>query len=205
MFEAIKTTIVKWIGKINWTSERVLTREEQQFINDVLKNSYCLILTRHSGYLSSYLIALAHFFLTGKMGFYSHALMNLEDEVNDPSDFRLIEATGSGVHYSTFNQVFDPQCSSVALLKPKSMTLAEWTTVMDQAKIYLGRPYDTLFDLSKDNALSCVELIRNALKAQPNYDINFANFEQMISDHKNLDPHMFYECNDFEVVWEIRH
>jgi hypothetical protein len=202
---SIQSTIATWIGKVSWKSNRVLIQSESDEIRKLLTANYYIILTRHSGYLSSYAIALAHFFLTGRMGYYSHALMNLEDEVNDPLDFRLIEATGVGTHYSTFNEVFDPQCSSVALLKPKAMTIDEWTAAMDKAKGQLGKPYDTLFDLKNDQALSCVELVLIALHNSPNYDTDFANFEKMISESKNLDPQMFFECEDFEVVYEVRH
>jgi hypothetical protein len=75
---------------------------------------------------------------------------------------------------------------------------------MDKAMTEIGKPYDSLFDLKNDNALSCVELGRTALMAEPNYYTNFANFEEMIRKRKNLTPQMFYECPDFEVVYEIR-
>ena len=38
----------------------------------------------------------------------------------------------------------------------------------------------------------------------PDYYTNFANFEKLIAERKNLTPQMFYECPDFEVVFEIR-
>ncbi len=193
------------IGKINWTTKQVATAEELQTIHDKLIPNYYIILTRHDGHLSAYAIAFAHFFLTGKWGYYGHVLMNLEDTVDNDDDFRLIEAIGTGVQYSPFNKVFDQQCSSVALLKPKSMSVEHWTSVLDRAKTELGKPYDTLFDLSNDKALSCVELVRIALQGEPNYATDFANFEAMISKDKNLDPQMFYECPDFEVVYEFRH
>jgi hypothetical protein len=76
---------------------------------------------------------------------------------------------------------------------------------MDKANSDVGKPYDTLFDLKNDNALSCVELVRDALKATDNYEQDFANFEKMIKRSKNLDPHMFYRCADFEIIYEVRH
>lgn len=205
ILSSIQSAIATWIGKVSWKSNHVLTQGENDKIKELLTNDYYIILTRHNGHLSSYAISIAHFFLTGRMGYYGHALMNLEDEVSDPADFRLIEATGAGTHYSTFDDVFDPQCGSVALLKPKSMTLEEWTAAMDKAKNQVGKPYDTLFDLKNDQALSCVELVRVALQNEPNYVADFANFEAMITKDKNLDPQMFYECTDFEIVYEVRH
>ena len=200
----IMTAVVQLIGKVKWKTDCILTEDDVVTLRQKLTADYYIILTRHCGYLSTYAIAFAHFFLTGRWGYYSHTLMNLEDEVRSDADFRLIEATITGVHYSHFFDVFDPQCSSVALLKPKSMSLEHWTSVMDKAMTQLGKPYDTLYDLVSDRSLSCVELIRVALKNEPNYDTDFANFERMISDTKNLTPQMFLECPDFEVVWEIR-
>lgn len=130
--------------------------------------------------------------------------MNLEDDVNSETDFRLMEATSAtGVAYAPFGEVFD--CDSVALLKPKSMPLTEWTVVMDNLKTHEGKKYDTVYELADATKMSCVELVRTALMATPNYYTNFANFEKMVVKAKNLDPHMFYTCGDFEVVYEVRH
>ena len=193
-------------GSINWTVKSVMTQTERDIVNQKLQDDYFIILTRHNGHFSSYVISIIHFFMTDKKGYYGHALMNLEDTVNTDDDFRFVEATGTGVHYSDFNEVFDQQCSSVCLLKPKSMTLDEWTAALDAAKTYVGRPYDTLFDLSNAQALSCVELVRCALQGSPDYATDFANFEKLIATYGNqLDPQMFYECDDFEVVFEVRH
>jgi hypothetical protein len=205
IIQKVENLISLTIGKINWTSKKVATAEELKTVHDKLISNYYIIMTRHNGHLSTYAISLAHFLLTGRWGYYGHVLMNLEDTVDNDDDFRLIEAIGTGVTYSPFNRVFDNQCSSVALLKPKSMSLEYWTTVLDRAKTELGKPYDTLFDLSNDRALSCVELVRVALQKEPNYATDFANFESMIVKSKNLDPQMFYECPDFEIVYEFRH
>lgn len=191
------------IGNIRWRARHVIPDESKLTINQDLKDNYFIILTRRDNHLSTYAIGLAHFFLTGKFGYYSHALMNLEDEVKDPEDFRLVEATIKGIHYSSFDTVFG-EVSATCLLKPKSMTIEKWTLVMDAAKTQLGKPYDTLFDLKNDNALSCVELVRLALMNEPDYATNFADFEKRIAKSKNLDPHMFYECSDFEVVYEVK-
>lgn len=144
--------------------------------------------------------------------------MNLEDTAFNMKDFRivdvdttisttahervLIEAVGAGTHITPFNSVFD--CHAVALLKPKSMTLEKWTSVLDKARSELGKKYDTLFNLADDKEVSCVELVRSILMAEPNYAVDFAIFEAMIKKHGNLDPQMYYECSDFEVVFEVR-
>lgn len=206
LWSLIKDRVAKWTGSVHWHVNKTVTASELDVLRVKLKNDYFIILTRHNGYLSTYAISIAHFLLTlGKRGYYSHVLMNLEDEVNKDADFRFIEATGKGTHFSDFKDVFDPQITSVALLKPKSMTLEKWTRAMDKAKTALGRPYDTVFDLATDNELSCVELVRFALRGEPNYDEDFKEFESMISKYKNLTPQMFFGCPDFEIVWETRH
>lgn len=206
MFSRIKNAISTAIGKINWKVDvdDVLSEAERAHIRKVLRKNHCIILTRHAGHLSTYAIAFANFFLTGKWGFYAHALMNLENEVKYSRDFRFVEATGLGVHYSNFDEVFDDQIGSVALMKPKSMSLEHWTDVLDKARSEVGKPYDTLFDLRNDKAISCIELIRIALSKEPNYEKDFANFERMIKEAKNLAPHMLYDCPDFEIIYEVR-
>lgn len=207
MFDKLTSSIVECIGKLKWKTCRVLTKEEKETIYKMLEKDYYIILTRHNGNFSSYAISAAHLWLTKfkKMGYYAHTLMNLEDSVESSDDFRLIEAVGVGVKYSTFDEVFDSQCSSIALLKPKSLLIQDWTAIMDKARTYLGRPYDTLYDLAHDNKLSCVELVRDALRAETDYEKEFAHFEAMIKNATNLDPQMFYECPDFEIVYEVRH
>jgi hypothetical protein len=190
------------IGNTNWKFKNGLTQEEKDIIRAKLVPNYYIILTRSNNHLATFFIGLATFALSWKWGFWPHVLMNLEDELMSDADFRLVEATKKGIHYSTFDEVFTT--NSVALLKPKSMTVEHWTEVMDKAKTELGKPYDTLFDLKNDNALSCVELVRTALMAEPHYAEDFANFEAMIAHNKNLTPDMFYSCPDFEVVFEVR-
>ncbi len=195
--------VVITIGKIHWNYKNGLTIDELNQLKELLTKDYYIILTHRNNHLSTFFVGLASFVLTGKWSYWAHALMNLEDEIKKEDDFRLVEATGTGVHYSSFNEVF--QVHGVCLLKPKSMSLEYWTMIMDKAKTELGKPYDSLFDISNDQALSCVELVRTALKAEPNYEQNFANFEKMIATRKNLTPQMFYDCEDFEKVYDIRH
>jgi hypothetical protein len=129
--------------------------------------------------------------------------MNLEDEVKVQGDFRLVEAVGTGTRWATFEDVFGNP-DAVCLLKPRSMTADEWTGLLDAAKSNIGKPYDTLFDLKNDKALSCVELVRNILKAEPNYNQDFSAFEQMLQDFSNLTPDMYDRCLDFERVYFVK-
>jgi len=198
----ILSHIVKYIGSIEWKFKDGLTLSDIEQIKKKLIPDYYIILTRRRNHLSTYFIAISYIFLRKKIGHYVHTLMNLEDDVQSNSDFRLIEATGKGIHYSNFEDVFN--CHSVSLLRPKNMTLEDWTQTLDQAKKQLGKKYDTLFDLKSDKELSCVELIRVALQTLPDYELRFAHFEKMIKESKNLHPQMFYDCEDFIVEYEVR-
>ena len=202
-FKNLIKSITLWFGKVSWKPKNLLTIEEQKVISDLLAPNYYIILTRRNNCLSTYMIMLANFVVTGKFGYWDHALMNMEDTVINNIDFKLVEAVGTGVAYTTFDKVFD--CNSVAILKSKHMDIKQWTAVLDKARTEVGKPYDTLFDLTKDNALSCVELVRTALMAETDYDTDFANFEALILKYRNLTPQMFYDCGDFEIVYEIRH
>lgn len=206
MFKSVLNCLVTFIGKIHWPAKNIVPLASKDIISKMMVTDYYIILTRRDNHLSTYAQALAHVFLTGKFGYYSHALMNLEgDDVTTNDDFRIVEATGVGVHYSTFDEVFG-DCSSAVLLKPKRMTIEDWTIALDKAKTELGKPYDTLLDLYNDNALNCSELVRIALMATPDYLTNFPGFDKMVKMNpmKNLDPQMIYECDDFEVAYEVR-
>ncbi len=194
--------VVLGIGKIHWKTKREISAEVKNEIREMLGPNYYVMLTHRSNHLSTFFVGLSNFVLTGKWGYWAHAFMNVENEVASDSDFRIVEAVGSGTQYTPFDKVFDVQ--GVALLKPKKMTAEEWTAVLDRATGLLGRPYDSLFDLKSDSSLSCVELVRTALMAEPNYAEDFAEFEKMIQKRKNLTPQMFYQCPDFEVVFERR-
>ncbi len=210
MFKGITEAVVTFIGKIHWKTSRKLPAEDLDYIRGQLKDNYLIICTYRSNHLSSFFIGLGHFLLTGRWGKWSHVLINLEDEVKADTDFRLmpasrdmVEAVGTGSRVPTFEQVFG-DIQGVAFLKPKSMTLDEWRTVLDAAKAQLGKPYDNLFNIADDSRVSCVELVRNILKGQPNYEQDFAHFEAYIQRKDNITPAMFYECPDFEVIYEKR-
>ena len=202
IFKRIAVKFIEFTGKIHWKEKHKLSSSELADIRKLLTDNYYVILTRRNNHLSTYMISLANLILRGKLSYWSHALMNLEDKVSSDDDFLLIEAIGKGVTVSHFNKVFN--CNGVVLLRPRNMPVKNWTRVLDKARKNVGKKYDNLFDLKNDKEMSCVELVRDALQADPAYSINFAEFEKMITESKNLTPQMFYDCPDFEVVYEIR-
>lgn len=202
IFKNAWVKFTSFLGQYQWKSTDILSEEETTHIQGLLKTDYYIMLSRRNNHLSTYLISLAHFILTGKFSYWAHAFMNTENNVHNDSDFRIVEALQAGVGYTPFDKVFD--VNGVVLLKPKHMSIDKWTAVLDKARNAIGIPYDNLFDLKNDKALSCVELIRYALMAEPDYLENFSDFERLIKSRGNLTPQMFYDCNDFEVVYEIR-
>lgn len=202
-FQKIHEWFVKKISHIKWDQKRTLDDVDKAILRDALTSDYFIIATRRRNYLTSFFINLGHFLMTGRWGYFTHVLMNLEDSVNDDSDFRFIEATTKGTKYSTFEEVFG-NVDGVALIKPRSMTLDEWTSCLDTAKLQLGKPYDNLFNVKNDLEVNCVELVRIALMALPDYNTRFSNFEKMLKEKKTLTPDMFAECDDFHIYHMIR-
>lgn len=206
--------VIDVVSRVNWTWLKAkatggpgydLLPEDLNLLRTKLAKDYYIILTHRDTHLTTYLIGLASLIRTGKYSSWSHALMNMEgDNPVTDDDFKLMEATQVGVHYSTFMEVFD--CDWVALLKPKYINLDDWTKQIDSMLVREnGKPYDDLFDLADDSHLSCVELVRTALKgAIPDYNAKFASFEEMIKNEGNLTPQMFYESDCFEVIFEVR-
>jgi hypothetical protein len=95
-------------------------------------------------------------------------------------------------------------CDSVAILKPRNMLQEDWDKVVSEASTEIGVPYDDIFDLNDASHMSCAELVREGLRAIPDYAEKFPNLEAGIKDIGNLTPQMFYDCADFELVWEKR-
>lgn len=204
MLEKLQEWFVKLISPIRWKQRNNLTSADKNSLRALLTHDYFVICIRRSNYLTAFFISLGHFFLTGRWGYYTHTMMNLEDEVKSDDDFRIIEATTvGGTQYSTFDAAFD-EVNAVALIKPHSMTLEEWTACLDRASTFIGVPYDNLFDLKSTNEINCVELIRLALQALPDYETRFANFEKLVSKKKYLTPHMFAECKDFHIYHVVK-
>lgn len=212
MFDAfleskIGKAILSWfstiIGKIKWRQRHEITADEKKMIFNMLAKDYYIICTRRGNHLSTDAINFAHWYYTGEWGYYSHVLMNLEDEVKSPDDFRLVEAVGVGSKYSTFDEVFDG-VDSVALLKPKGVSSEEWTSIFEKIPSLTGKKYDTVFDMYDDSELSCVELVLKALEASDEFDIDFDHLKATLDKYGRLDPQMYRDCPDFEVVFEVR-
>lgn len=203
--------ITNVVAKIHWCPFRAmfnggkywsLTEQDHEFLRKELKQNYYVILTARSCHLSTYLIRILSMIKGDDGAYYAHALMNMEDDVQDDQDYRIIEATGVGVHYSTFMEAFD--VDAVALLKPKNISIEDWNAAFDSAKADIGKPYDDVFDLSDKSHVSCVELVLNALQKIDNYEAKFPSLVKMVKEVGNLTPQMFRTCEDFEVHWEVK-
>lgn len=205
--------IITFVGNFNWCKKIAekhggkywsLTDPELKQIKDLLAKNYLIIATARKCHLTTYLIRLLSFIKGSRNPVYSHVLMNVEGD--DPAintEYRLIEATGRGVHYSTFMQVFD--CDDVCLLKRKNVSLDDWNIAIDAAIAELGLPYDDVFNIDDSSHVSCVEMVRCAMEKIPDYSSKFPVFEQMIKTVKNLTPQMYRDCPDFEILLEIKH
>lgn len=182
-----------------------LTEADHDHIRKLMTERYLVVLTRRKCHLTTYLIDIASWYVSKKSAHYAHALMNVEgDKALDGNiGHILIESTGTGVHFSTFMEVFD--VDSVALLAPRGVSVDEWNTAMEYAKKQLGKGYDDFFDLSQNETLSCVELIYWALKQLPEYEQRFPNLNALLQKpNSRLTPQMLYDTGDFDIVFEVR-
>lgn len=180
-----------------------LEERDHDMLRHMLRTDYYVIITHRRTTLSSWLITIADWILTGKRSQYSHVLINTEGDIEGHIGFKLLEATsGTNLGYTTFMKAFD--CDAVALLVPKGVTPAEWTAVIDAAKAKIGTPYDSLFDLANAERMSCVEVIYWGLQQLPDFEERFPTLLRLIREGTNLTPQMFYDSDEFEVVYEVR-
>jgi len=188
--------VVQFIPKVNWGTGTLTSTQKVQ-IAEKLASNYYIILVADGNRLSSFLISIMTLFATGQWGKYTHALMNCDymDSVEDIDKFKFVEATASGVHYSTFDEVFST-ATKVCLLRPSNVV--DWTPVIDSLVKEVGLPYDDLFDLSTKNKLSCVEVVFDAFE-----ESEFPRLKQDIKDHNTLTPQMFRETPDLVVEYEV--
>lgn len=204
---------LKIVGPITWNPIKALfnggvywnlTEEDHDLLRELLKKNHYFLLNYRDSHLTTLFIGLATLIKTGKWARYTHAFVNIEgDDINSDEDFRIIEATGSGVHYSTFMQVFD--CDAVMLRIPNGFTADKWATMIEEVlKNGLGKPYDTLFDVMNDKELSCVEVIWIMLKAIPDYPKYIPNLLKEVERIGNLTPQMLADTPDFTTELEIR-
>lgn len=212
---------MKPIAKINWEyparkiygKDFTLGFEEwNQLAAHLATDKYYIILTHRSTHLSTYAVSLANWIKTGKWSYWSHALANCEGDLQKleytimsskflQENFRFVEATAKGVHYSKFFDVF---CvDGVALLEiPKA--------IADQMDDYLtsniGKEYDNLFDFKKDNNLCCTEVIWDAIN-DAQVENCFPHLEAALKAEGALTPEMFYEAaqkGDMKIAYEVR-
>lgn len=201
IFYKIYNRLASIPSKITWRSRNRLTEAERDEIAKMLASGYYVILTGNSNSLSSLIVSFLSWFTTGKWAKYTHVLMNC-DNIEDASErdqFKFVEATSIGVHYSTFDAVFD--CDHVCLLTPANVSNEEWTKVIDSLLNQVGKPYDDLFDLADSSRASCVEVVLDALKAA-NYEEDFGHLIDMIEHEGNLVPEMYRNCPDFAIALE---
>jgi hypothetical protein len=198
---------IQWVGlrsMFNGGKRFDLTEQEKHYCAQILRSGHYLILTEHKSYLTSYLIGILSLIKTGKWPTYSHVLMNLD--VGNPDDkegFKLMEATNSGVHYSSFEEVFG--CDNICIIEPRNMDANEWKLVMAELATQLGKKYDDFFDIDDESHVSCVEMCLESLKASPTFEQDFPNLSAMIKKVGNLTPQMYRDCADFRVVYETKH
>ncbi len=203
---------IKLLGKIKWEGlycrlygrKFQLTLEDWYRIKEVLSTGYFIVLTRRKTHLSTYACSIAHFFLTGKFGYYSHALVNVEGDRASYGfpDFKFVEAIGTGVQLSKWDQVLN--VDAICVLKPRWYTVEEFDKNISDVLQDIGKKYDVDFKIYDDAEMSCVELARSRMTTLPDYYEKMRVFEYMIASEKNLTPQMFRDCPDFEVLLEIR-
>lgn len=211
---------LKLISPFNWGRIKFLLtgREfnlrpyDREYARRLMNLSPYLWVSRRRTHLTSYLISFSDFALAlwlwmkskfkgprPRWGYWTHAFLSDQNE-------KLIEAVAKGVQEAYFDDVFD--CDSVACLAPSFATDEEWkqvsNVVIEMARKQLGKKYDTIFNIADDSEVSCIELVRVALRALPQYDLRFRDFEAMIQQYKNVTPQMLYESKSFRVVWEVR-
>lgn len=187
---------IKW----DWVLSKPYKLKPQDWveIQSHLRKGYYIILTRRETHLTTYLINLAYWLRTFKWGYWSHSVCNFESGTH----FKLVEATSKGVTWSDFKDVFN--CDSAVLLKPKYFTDLECNAALANIKDDIGKPYDDLFDFQNDQRLSCVEVWYHALKPLPGSAEKMRSFNGMLETGIKINPQDLYECDDFEVVLEIR-
>lgn len=188
-------------SKISWRKKGLISESQKTELAVHLAQGYYIILTGSRSHLSSIIVSFLSWIKTGVWAKYSHVLMNC-DNITDASDrnsFKFMEATAIGVHYSTFEDVFN--CDYICLLTPKAVDNEEWTKIIDTLLKQKDKKYDDLFDLSDNSRVSCVELVLNALK-ESNYKNDFQDLEHLIQEKGNLVPQMYRSSYDFVVTYE---
>jgi hypothetical protein len=198
--------VAQKIPKVTLRNRNPLTEEEKKKLAELLASGYYIILTSHNYHLSSWFVRWMYFFKFWNKAEFSHVLMNVDylDKPEELQQFKFMEATYTGVHYSKFDEVFD--CTNFALLSPKMVSNITFTNVIDALVKQEGKEYDDLFQLADESKMSCVELIRYAFRKSFNddriYNACFPKIEEIIRIEGNLFPESFINSGDFVVVYK---
>ena len=198
---SIYNKIASLPSKISWRKQGKLTAADKEEIAKHFASGYYIILTGSTSHLSSVIVSLLSWIKTGVWARYSHVLINCDNitDATDTASFKFMEATAKGVHYSTFDEIFN--CDHVCLLTPNNVSNEEWTKIIDGLLKQKGKKYDDLFDLADSTRVSCVEVVLNALKAA-DYENDFKDLERLIIEEGNLVPQMYRQSQDFKVTYE---
>lgn len=221
MRKIIEFISYKILSPFNWTRLKFLltgrffdlSSSDREFARTLMENGFYLWVSRRETHLTTYLIGLADYYLKlcvwyckkdhrvkPVRGFYAHAFVNLDGD-------EVIEAIAVGVKKSYFDDVFD--VDAAAALVPTNVPVEEWQIlgpqVAAEARRQLGKKYDSVFKIDDESQVSCIELVRLALKKiVPEYETRFKHFEEMLVTYKNVTPQMLYDSESFTVVWEVR-
>jgi hypothetical protein len=186
---------------------------DRETARDLMTVGSYLWVSRRDSHLTTYLISFLDWLLVlrtwitngregmrPRFGYWSHAFMNYDNN-------EIVEAVGKGVVKNFFDEAFD--CDAVAAFVPKNISRLEWEVlrpkISKELEKQIGKKYDTNFDLSEEDKVSCIELVRIVLKNEvEDYHLKFEKFEIMIQLYKNVTPQMLYESEDFVCVWEVR-
>lgn len=212
IFKKIYELILDLIANTTWRGLRTLIYgkpysldlADWKSIHSILSSGYYIILTADKSHASSWAVRILGLGFMGKISDYSHALVNIEPEQDtySYSEFKFVEAIGTGVKISEWEEVFN--CDTVCILKPKYYSVEELNFALSTAYTQVGKKYDKYFNLNEGSELSCVEVVRQQLKQLPYYDERMRVFEFMIANYGQLTPQMFRNCPDFEVLLEIK-
>ncbi len=202
--------ITRVISSINWDWGRKMlggkyqvTDAEKDYIRDLLRIQPCFILIENRSFLSGYLVRMLSWLTTGKWVKYTHVLMNFDVGLGShPDGFLLIESTNSGVHFSTFDHVFE--CDNVCLTTV-DLTHFEWLQVRMGLAKQLGKSYDDWFDLQDNTHVTCVEMCWDALDELDNRDEVFPTFVQKIARYNQINPEDFRDSDEIILIYETKH
>lgn len=196
--------LFEFIARFHWEGLRYLitkkhysvTAEDVVEIVKLMNEERLIGISWRSAHLSSYLVAIGHFLLTGKWVKCAHVFTNIEYEFDRDANLLITEATGQGVKNSRFWEVLN--CDRVMLFKVRGMTEEESALYSAYVRDEVGKKYDKFYRFKPDdNLTSCTELPFRALqKVNSKFTVNL---EALLAKHKKLTPAMYLES--YDLVW----